>query len=219
MRWQRYCDGEFVAVSQKNNGITLFEILLVLLIMSSILLFSVNRYIIYKRDKDIAAVQQNINLLFQATNTYYHLCCSAKNGVQHNNPQCDTACLNNQFCVNLNDLVNANLITESNINTTALAKHYAVSALLMGYTQHSQKPIYKLIVSANLNVPVSSMAFYQNLLNASEINENNSQQLDWGKLPSYQIVTMNSHAWINTAGLRQFKEAMSVQNGDDSCGY
>jgi prepilin-type N-terminal cleavage/methylation domain-containing protein len=57
-------------------GVTLLEILLVLAIISSILLMGTNQYVGYQNQRDIAAVQYNVDQLFLAAAQYYKANCN-----------------------------------------------------------------------------------------------------------------------------------------------
>ena len=185
--------------SNQFKGFTLLELVLVLLIAASIIFLGVERYQTYQRNKDIQALQQNINLIFQALNNYYHSNCKASQ----------------TFTVNISNLP-VNVLANLNKTNLASPSSYQVSATLIGSTQQTQKPIYKLSVSATLNVPSSTIDLYQRMLNASS---SSGTTLTWVKLPSYTIPTTSSGLWIMNTGLRAFKENTTSAQGDDTCGY
>lgn len=56
---------------QKQNGVTLIEYMLVMVIMLSILLLCIKQYQIYRQDADISQLQYNLDVIFQAMNKYY----------------------------------------------------------------------------------------------------------------------------------------------------
>lgn len=188
---------------QQHKGMTLLELLLVLIIAASIIFLGINRYQLYKRQKDIEVLRQNVNSLFQATNTYYRLNC--RNG--------------QPFQVFIVNLMRSGLmppLTKSDLVTPGT---YQVGATKIGQTQQTKKDIYQLWVSANLNIPPTdtlTMQTYQQMLNASAFKGN---QLTWIRLPSYSIPTMASGLWISESELRQFKESATSQQGDNTCAY
>lgn len=183
------------------KAFTLLELMLVLVLAAIITFMGISRYQLYRRDKDIAAIQQNIYLLFQATDVYYHITCNASQ----------------PFSVTIQDLKNANLMPMLFKTELATLNDYQVSASNIGTTAKTQKPIYMLQVSVTLNVPSSTLNWYQQLLNATSTQ---GQLVIWQKLPSFSVQTMSSGLWIMNTGLRQFKENNTMtQQGDNSCAY
>lgn len=213
------------AAPTQRHGFSLLELLLVLIVMASIAFMAINRYQLYEHEKDILAVKQNVNLLFNAANAYYHICCSATNGVKSG---C-TSCANNQFCINISALKNYQKgLLMPNLIESKLAElgDYRVSAKYLGQTLDTKKPIYQLSIITTLNIPLgfnnNTIDWYQNILGASRIFPGPKQnQLAWDKLPSYSVPTTTSSLWIASSGLRQFKEVMTMQQatGDDTCAY
>lgn len=65
-------------VSKKRHvaGVTIFETLLVLAVMGAILVFSIQQYLLYKRDADIRIVQANVDLLFYAMEKQFRTNCN-----------------------------------------------------------------------------------------------------------------------------------------------
>lgn len=214
------------SVIKKHFGYSLLELLLVFVVMSVIALMAVNRYRLYEQEKDIAAVKQNINLLMQATNAYYHVCCNSIVGINPITPPCvtDQTCINQKkFCVTTNYLKQANLLPNLILNKLAPdINSYTVSASLSGKTSLTQKPIYLLTVTANLNIPTTGglIGWYQGILGASRITGTTS--LAWDQLPSYIIPTMESGLGLTATTLRQFKETILLQTRnplESTCGY
>lgn len=63
----------------KQQGVTLVEVILVLVISMAILYFSIQQYLIYKRATDVYLLKRNINILFQAAAKYYKANCAIPN--------------------------------------------------------------------------------------------------------------------------------------------
>jgi type II secretory pathway pseudopilin PulG len=183
------------------KAFTLLELMLVLVLAAVITFIGISRYQLYRRDKDVIALQQNVYLLFQATNVYYHLTCKASQ----------------PFSVSIQNLQQANLLPNLFQTELATLSNYQVSAKSMGNTAQTQKPIYMLQVSVTLTVPSSTVSWYQQRLNATS---SQGQQVIWQKLPSYSVPTVSPGLWIMNTGLRQFKENNTLKNqGDDTCAY
>lgn len=210
--------------SKYSSAYSLLELLLVFVVMGVIALMAVNRYHLYEQEKDIAAVRQNVNLLMQANNAYYHACCNSVTYI-NNLPPCtfDTTCFQKKtFCVTTTYLGKANLLPKIILNKLAPSiNNYTVSAKLIGTTPISQKPIYQLTVTATLNIPTTGgvVGWYQGMLGASRVTGTNS--LAWDSLPSYIIPSMQSGLGLTSTTLRQFKETVLLQaaTGEQTCAY
>lgn len=61
---------------KKIAGVTLLEVLLVLIIMAAILYFSIAQYQVFRHDEDVAVVQANVDKLFDAMTKYYLANCN-----------------------------------------------------------------------------------------------------------------------------------------------
>lgn len=185
---------------RQTPGFSLLELLLVLIIVAGIILLGYNRYQLYQQQRNISALSENINLLLQATDIYYHINCR----------------INPTFQVSIDDLKKAGLFP--NLVDVSIASNYAVNAQNIGLTVTTSKPIYQLSAQVTLNVPSNLLSWYLQRLNATEINGNN---LKWTRLPSYSIPTTESGLWLARTGLHQFKEAATntQNNQDNSCAY
>jgi len=64
-----------MAVRKHNEGVTLLEVMLVLIIGASIIYFSLQQYLSYRTSADILAVQSNVDVLFESLGNYYHANC------------------------------------------------------------------------------------------------------------------------------------------------
>lgn len=59
----------------RNSGMTILEVLLVLMIGASIIMLSLRQYASYRRDADAVRVLANVNAIFQAMSAYYRTNC------------------------------------------------------------------------------------------------------------------------------------------------
>ncbi len=185
----------------RTPGFSLLELLLVLIVAAGIILLGYNRYQLYQQQRNIAAISENIDLLLEATNIYYHINCRA-----------DTS-----FQVTADDLKKAGLFP--NLSDVGIATNYQVGALNIGKTTTTSKPIYQLLAEVTLNVPGNLFPWYLQRLNATEVVGNT---LIWHRLPNYSIRSTESGLWIARTGLHQFKEVATTSsktNEDNSCAY
>lgn len=116
-----YADFEKISVSivKKQLGVTIFEMLLVIAIAASIILFSLNQYLFFQRDANVQQVQYNVNTLFKAMAMYYKAECYGRYSVS-GAPPLIPGKLNpgsspgDPFKINITtDLVNGGFLTDS----------------------------------------------------------------------------------------------------------
>lgn len=67
-------------MKKKQAGMTLVEIMLVIVIASAIVYMSINQYLSYRHYGDVAQVQANVNTLFQSMSAFYKANCSGTEG-------------------------------------------------------------------------------------------------------------------------------------------
>lgn len=60
---------------RKQQGVTLIEVILVLMISTAILYLSIQQYLSYRQDADIARVRYNVDMLFNALTNYFRANC------------------------------------------------------------------------------------------------------------------------------------------------
>lgn len=65
-------------------GITLFETLLVLVVMTIILIFSINQYLSFRRTGEEMALQANVDNIFNAMSQYYFANCNVSSSPLYN---------------------------------------------------------------------------------------------------------------------------------------
>lgn len=66
-------------LNRQQSGLTLLEVLLVLVIGLSIIVLSLQQYLAYRRDTDTFQVQANVDLIFQASERYFRANCAQGN--------------------------------------------------------------------------------------------------------------------------------------------
>ena len=186
-------------ILKRPTGFNLLELLLVLAVVAAILLAGFKRYQVYQQQRDLAAVSYNVQTLFQALDQYYQANC--KNDLPYP-----------YFKVNLDKLTNVtNKLLRANI--VANFTDYQVAAnYLNKKTIRGNRDIYQLQVQVTLNVPINTIGWYQQRLQATTVS---GKTLTWVRMPGYSLETTDSHLWIMNAGLREFKEN-SLVNGKDS---
>lgn len=62
-------------MNRQQAGVALIEIILVIVVASGIVYFSIQQYLSFRRDADAAQVQSNVNAIFQAMTAYYRTNC------------------------------------------------------------------------------------------------------------------------------------------------
>jgi len=60
---------------KQHEGVSLLEVILVLAVGGSILYFSIQQYLSYRYDADVAQIQANVNAIFQAMTGFYRANC------------------------------------------------------------------------------------------------------------------------------------------------
>lgn len=67
-------------MKKQTNGITLIEMLLVMVIAMSFIVLAIRQYQIWRHDADIRQLQYNVSTLFQAMNGFYKANCAPAEG-------------------------------------------------------------------------------------------------------------------------------------------
>lgn len=89
---------------KRQEGVTLIEVLLVLVISMGILYLSLQQYLSFRRDADITTVQYNVDLLFQSLAKYFRANCRT-------NPSFNSYFPGQSISVSMNTLVNGGYLT------------------------------------------------------------------------------------------------------------
>ena len=197
--------------SQKQQrGVSLIELLLVLVIIAAIVVAGLYRYKQYALDKDLAIVRENVASLFNNLDIYYAQL--AANPDTYHKPIC-----NRDIDVSKRAL-QANNLWPDFIDVTSLVRNknddYEVESTSI--TIDSPPPnmpescVYnhKLLVMVKMHVEPKILNWYAQMLGASV--EGGNDVLTWEKMPSFSVQGTSSHLWILGSGLAVFKKAMQT---------
>lgn len=71
----------FTSIKKKSHikGVTILEVILVLVIMGGILFLSISQYMAFQRDADVIRVQTNVDLIYNAMVKYFRANCNIPN--------------------------------------------------------------------------------------------------------------------------------------------
>jgi type II secretory pathway pseudopilin PulG len=145
------------------QGITLIEVLLVLVIAAVILALGIQQYQFYKRDADIDQVKNSVDTVFQAMSHYYWANCSPPSGYDQN--PCGTSARSalvvcpttvttvvNPVTINITtDLITPSFLTASNLTIQNIIDHKdqnGLTSAINGYTLQ-----YNLFYKPDSNIP------------------------------------------------------------------
>ena len=192
---------------KKIVAFTLLEVLLVLAIAGAFIMMSFKCYQAYAQEQNLAALQSNVQMLFQAMDQYYVSHCR--------NDTPFTVSLQSLPGTLTNQIIKNKLVDDVN--------DYEVGALPLAWqSARGHRDIYQLFVTVTLDVPPNTLNWYKQRLNATAIH---GSQLEWVKMPSYTLQKTDSNFWIMNMGLRDYKENMlqntspAYQLEDDTCDY
>jgi type II secretory pathway pseudopilin PulG len=202
------------------QGLSVLELLLVLVVIAAIFFASVSRYQVYRRERNVAIIRENITLLYQALLLHYATNCKGNNySVDMNsfsNPRTPNY---EQYQALLNKLIYIPMAP--NIN------RYQIGAERLTGTPISTPPappIYKLLVKVTLNIPIqhpATLVWYSQALGASaDIMPDASVQFTVTRLPS--SVTSNASndpLWMQHQNLQYYKRLINVESTNIRCGF
>ena len=183
-----------------QRGFSMLEMLLVIGIMASILLFSLNRYHYYQRVRDVATLQSRILLLQQKLEQYFH------------NAGCHS---DGRFAGNFNPLL-ATVVGDAKeqFSSNELVSQYSVEITDSGMMNQQKLPIYYLAIHASFNPKFSSkkMQWYLGRLNANYLS---GHQLTWQSMPGLKTPQRGNSLWImgssrDTFRLREQQRSQGV---------
>jgi hypothetical protein len=185
----------------RNYGISLLEMLLVLLIATIIVLLGFEHYLTLRQDQDLIALRKNSSLLLSAANTYYRL---------HINDQikpfpCDTGVCRTQMIkegiwpgvIGLDvhgKLLPTKLVATNDENYDISIKDFSVVGC-----DHC----FQLIAKITLKPSLTNLDWYKTTTSAIDYV---GSTLEWKSLPGYSIPNMETNLWIFNASLEQFRK-------------
>lgn len=212
--------------SQKQKGVTLLEILLVLAIASSLLLLGVRQYTQYKRDQYPDDLKLKISQLFQAAANYYKANCESGSLSSASLGVSDLKDFLPAQWSSVNPLVSPDqYVIQFNESTVDVRFIYAcyngacsdpepISSTTKNNTSYQLQVAVKLADSS-----MASMLSYKALLGADCISDLNGKQvtpcgattagtgpyLVWTRSPSLAMFNSNSNLWPSVHTVNQFK--------------
>lgn len=182
----------------KHQAFTLVEMLLVLLLLITVILVGRSQYEKYVLRKDIAVVEQNLQLLFdQLDRSFYELSDAEK-------ASCSSK-INNSIITDWSQILSSSLISDITVGTVT-HPDFTVSCVDPETNQPAQ-----LVITAPLTVKLDQMDWYAQRLRA--IRDGNNNTVKWSKIPTYMFAGKDPF-WVLAGQLSQFKEKMKVPTSD-----
>lgn len=204
-----------------QSGLTLLEVLLVLVLITTIVLFSLRQYEIFKLDAEVKQVRANVDNLLQAGANYYQANCN------HNLDSNQTI-----LPISVNTLQDQDFLTAILAPSPLIDdKTYVVQLnkvkddpnRMMNLTPTTQVPVGKIIiwriqVAAKLKDEKQAET-YKNLLGADCLSNANGGSVTpcesavsqgnyavWERLPSFASAEAQSDYWVSNPLLKQFNQ-------------
>lgn len=209
----------------KSSGITLLELLLVLVIIASIILFSLRQYQPFELDAEVQRVRANVDYLFQAGAGYYQANC------MHNLDSKQTAIPIPVKTLQDENFLTSNLIPSSLIDgetyLVQLNKVQNNPDRMVKLSKTTEVPVGEIIiwriqVAAKLN-DADKAETYKNLLGADCLSNANGMTVTpcdtsggtgnyvvWERLPSFATTGSQSDYWVSNPLLKQFNQMYST---------
>lgn len=178
-----------------SKAFSLLELLLVIIVISVILVSSLNLYHRYKFERDIALIKQDAEQLGQSLNLYYY---------RHCHELVPSGGKPLQMTVTLAQLQGDGLLPAKSLVTVP-----GVVFSMYIRTDYSWKAIYQLWVFATIDRSMVEVDYIRGFLKA--VNDPREptavNTIGWMHLPSQKIATMDSANWIMNSTLQQFSKA------------
>lgn len=197
------------------RGFTLLELLLSLVVAMMILLASVMQYHHYERHIRVAAVKNNVRVIFSALGRYYHSAhCTVSDGVPGSFPAAD---LNTDIYP---QLVSSGFLLPAQLNAEPdyiTAYHAQVSYDVVNKpVAKNHKPVYQLEVLADVNAQLSAVQkeALAHLWGASIAGT----VLIWRVTPAllYHHAQGSSAFWVYSQYVRLFREQENTLNNTEA---
>ena len=191
--------------SVSARGFSLIELLMVLVVISTIITGSLRLHHQYRLQAETDQIRQNAEQLGQSLNLYYYLTCQ-------------------DYPVPGKAIVNQPVTLEALHSAGVLPEHAVVS--IAGVTFSLQisldSPLdsyYHLWVMATIKQPQAVVDYIRTQLNASEDPHGDNTTIAWMKLPVQKTATMDTANWMMNAGLQEFNKRYQIKAGKSSCTY
>lgn len=180
-------------MKKRADGITLLEVLLVLILAAVIITVSVRRYYSIQWPAQVAGVQSDVATIMTALNQYFQ----------------NTGCRVNGIFNSTNLEPSLTDLGLEDMQRAPIVKSYAVKIVDSGAKIPSKKPLYQLQVMANVSEALNDnkIAGLKNELNASLEN----RQLIWSTIPAHNLADTGNSVWILQNSSRKFKDAQMQQ--------
>lgn len=196
-----------------SRGISLLEVLLVLLVAAILVLFGYDHYQKSRQDKDLVALKTDRDALLYAVTVYY----------RKHAPNIPSPEIPGSYKKELKDQAEnlwPGLWPSKNVQTgfimpTALVQYpgtdtsYDVNLIPILVVPRSEanplgKTIYQLVAKITLNPSLAgNMEWYKNALGATE---SSGTTLIWRQMPNQTIQSIRTNLWIMKSTLQEFKE-------------
>jgi len=177
---------------KRDNGVTLLEMLLVLILVAGILIYSLNRYVSYQRSLELRSVKSDVSHLMMALNQYYTNKGCHSDGVFAGSltPSLKT------LGIDPNDQQRLPLISSYNAAITQLPRA-------------GKKPLYNLTITATFNDTLTDtrLDWLKGYLTAAERQNN---KLTWTALPNTRTSAPRGQLWILQAGSLAYRQHTSL---------
>jgi len=175
-------------------GLTILELLLVLIIAATIITVSLRRYWMIQWPEQVAGVQSDVATIMMALNQYF----------QNTGCRMDGTFNSNNLSPTLTDL------GLKKMKRPPLVQSYETKIVDSGQRIDKTKPLYLLEVIANLSSGLNEAKIdgLKNRLNAKR----KADQLIWSNLPAQALADTGNPIWILQTSSRKFKREQ-VQAG------
>ncbi|OGT45904.1 MAG: hypothetical protein A3E83_02345 [Gammaproteobacteria bacterium RIFCSPHIGHO2_12_FULL_41_20] len=163
-----------MAISRRDAGVTLLEVMLVLAIGAMIVVLSLRSYFTYRANTDVTEVQRNVDTLFQALQFYYRANCNGVNYITTFAGSCtsplDPRCNNNTLSINVpinihTQLVAPGFLSTTNTNPSTSYYPFGPNSIVSGYKVQFNSiqpyPIRSVNLSAGGTQGVGSIVMWQ----------------------------------------------------------
>lgn len=186
--------------NHEQHAFTLLELLLVLLVIVGIIIVARNQYEKYALRKDIAIVEQDVQLLFdQLDRNFYSLTDSERENCE---AQSDIKIVDDW-----SQILSSSLIRD--ISTVPVHPDFRISCK----NPKSDAPA-QLVITASLNIPdriePDQASWYAKRLGG----ELSGSDVVWTKIPAYMHAGKDPY-WILSGQLEQFKKSLSIPTAYD----
>ncbi|MGB6976493.1 MAG: hypothetical protein WBE18_03455 [Gammaproteobacteria bacterium] len=204
--------------AQPSQGLSILELLLVLLVIAAMVFTGVSRYQVYRRERDVSIIRENVAILYQALLLHYATNCTWNYysvGMASFNIQSDPNYT--QYQALLSKLIF--------IPMAPSILNYAVNAEQLNPTPPPSElppppPAYKLFVQVKLLVPANdvNLAWFRQALETqtASVDGGRAIQLTFTRMPNFGAPNPNlaNPLWLSHENLQYFKRANRIRGQD-----